>query len=735
MKFAYVLIFCVLSFNACLAEGGFDARSKGVPMLDELAGDWQNAADLASLPALNSPLGSAQAGRDAISLESVSFPPITMAGQTCSLLVDGQAPQLNKTRWYPYQVLRTATAKNLGLLTSVRLPCENRGALFQLVLTNQGEVTLSFELKLALTANSSRHSQWGWFIPRDSNPGLKGSTGTDGRLILIKDDSEQLANAFAFSEPPDELTNQGSGGTATWQVRLSPHASRTVEFALAVGESSPEVQTLAEDWATHFDADFALVKTDWQTRFDAMFTPHNQVFSGNLPILTTSDSKMRRMYYMSLISVLSVYRTVFAAAPRVYVSNSPEYNCIMMYFWDTSEWATPLAELDPLMLKKYLRDWLSKGIYNGYAEEYLNGTLQGPWYSANDLSVFRLLLAYLDVTRDQAFLKEEIRGKTVLEWMDSIATHWQQLVRPGRTLADYGEAQNLLECVPTYVNEVPSFNAANVWMMRRVAQIQQSQGNVARARELRDNADHLLTAVLALYEPGQGVWDSLHRDGQRVEMRHVFDFATIGLVLRDDLTPATRDAMTGFVERELITDHWMRAQSLSDPAASASDRPDHGPMGAFCAWPAETIEVLASFGEFSRALIFLDRCANVTYEGPFSQSRELLGRSKDAPVRIASRGLQDYNGSNGGAFAEAIICDFFGYQPDFLNPQLVPDKRARGFEGELSGIRNGAGLIDIQSTPQGLRVKHEKNADEIDINADGGNSGMCAADRPLSVSN
>ena len=58
--------------------------------------------------------------------------------------------------------------------------------------------------------------------------------------------------------------------------------------------------------------------------------------------------------------------------------------------------------------------------------------------------------------------------------------------------------------------------------------------------------------------------------------------------------------MTDFVERELLTDHWMRAQSLSDPAAAKSDRPDHGPMGAFCAWPGETIATFCEFGEFDQ---------------------------------------------------------------------------------------------------------------------------------------
>jgi len=361
--------------------------------------------------------------------------------------------------------------------------------------------------------------------------------------------------------------------------------------------------------------------------------------------------------------------------------------------------------LDPAMLKQYLCGWLERGIYKGYSEEFLTGTMKGTWYSANDYSIFILLDSYLNVTGDRGFLSEKINGRTVLEHMDSIATNWKKLVRPGRTLADYGGAQNLLECVPTYIHEVPSFNAADVWMMRRTAQIQESEGNAARAEQLRADAEKLLPAVLALYEPGQGVWDSLRSDGTRVQMRHVFDFVSIGLTIKKDISAKMRGEMTDFVERELFTDHWMRAQSLSDPASAKSDRPDHGPMGAFCAWPAETMATMCEFGEYDKALDFLHRCAAVTKEGPFSQSRELLGTTRDAPVRIASRGNQTFNASNGGSFAETIIREFFGYQPDFMGGNVIPDSNPRGFPGQLLNVRQGNHLFNISSTSQGIQVE------------------------------
>ena len=638
---------------------------------------------------------------DALGIGNLSFPPITMTGDTGSLLIDGQAPTLEQTRWFAYQVLRRASAGSLGIETAVRMPYDKRGLLFHIVLTNHGADTRTFELKINLSAATSRHEHWGWGVPRPKDAAARFSVTAQGnhRLLLFIDSQDKLANCFSFEQKPDELSDQEH--IALWRLAVKPGASASINYALAVGEDDIAIEALAAEWANHFDASFDRVTPDWQERFDAMFTPNNRYFSGNLPTLVTPDEELRRMYYMSAVSLLSVLRTGFPVAPRVYVSNTPESNCTMMYFWDTREWATVFALLDPATLKNCLRSWLAKGIYNGYAEEYLTGTLLGPWYSANDYSVFILLNDYLNVTGDRAFLSEKIGGKTVLEHMDAIATHWESLVKPGQTLADYGGKANLLECVPTYINEVASFNSANVWMMRRVAEIEEAEGNTVRAAELRAKASQLLPAVLALYEPGQGVWDALHDDGSRVQVRHVFDFATIGLTIPNDLTPKMRDEMTAFVERELLTDHWMRAQSLSDIAAAVSNRPDHGPMGAFCAWPGETAAAFCEFGEFDKALDVFHRCVGVTYEGPFSQSRELSSREPDAMARITSRGgspnsHQTYNASNGGSFAETVIRGLFGYQPDFFRSGLPADNRPHDFHGQLLNVLLDGRLVNLQ---------------------------------------
>src|ERR1035437_1197801 len=131
--------------------------SKAVPSLDELAGQWQNASSLRSLPALSSGHGSAQAARGVLSLENVSFPPITMAGDTGALLIEGQMPKLEQTRWFPYQVVRRGRAGDIAVETAVRMPYAESGFLFHIVLTNNSAVRRNLQVTIVLSANIARH--------------------------------------------------------------------------------------------------------------------------------------------------------------------------------------------------------------------------------------------------------------------------------------------------------------------------------------------------------------------------------------------------------------------------------------------------------------------------------------------------------------------------------------------------------------------------------------------------
>jgi len=319
---------------------------------------------------------------------------------------------------------------------------------------------------------------------------------------------------------------------------------------------------------------------------------------------------------------------------------------------------------------------------------------------------------YVAVTGDEAFLDETVGNSTVLEHLDTLATNWQKLQRDKSVmLADYGDNQNLLECAPAYVHRVPSFNAANVWMMRTVADIYEERGNSARAEELRQWAEQISSAVLDLYVSGDGVWYALHRDGKRVELRHCYDFVCVGSFMADDLTPKMKHEMVEFVSRELWTDHWLRAMSLEDEAAKLSDRPDHGPMGAYDAWPALTARTMCLLDDWKPAVQFLRSTQAVLYEGVYGQSREFYGdhrTDRDAPVRIAMRQACMRESVGGGAFAEMIIGTLFGFAPGFNQDLTLYDASAdRGFQGKLLNVRYRDKLLDINCDTSGVNFHYQ----------------------------
>ena len=177
-------------------------------------------------------------------------------------------------------------------------------------------------------------------------------------------------------------------------------------------------------------------------------------------------------------------------------------------------------------------------------------------------------------------------------------------------------------------------------MMRSLASLYRQQGRTDKSEQIKDLANQVSEAVLATYKHGEGVWYALHRDGQRVELRHCYDFACIGEFMTEDLTGKMKEEMLAFVKNELLTESWMRAMSLKDRAAAISDRPDHGPMGAFDSWPAITAGAMCRLGAWGSGVDFLRSTQAALDEGVYAQAREFYGPDRaryTAPVRIAMR--------------------------------------------------------------------------------------------------
>ncbi|WP_133995703.1 glycosyl hydrolase family 95 catalytic domain-containing protein [Dinghuibacter silviterrae] len=685
-------------------------KGEDVPSLDELASDWMDVPTLRNFPSVMNFAGGLQTTENLTGFQNLTFPPYAEGGGMpyswgegfspdpkgrgeCTLRINGQPVNATGSRWLPYEVQRKTVVDSVGMQSFLRLPFEQMGVLQKLILDNRSSGRRSLVISLHCHGRVRRYANEEWRTWGNTRP----------------DETEPLSGAvtrFAFSTRPSEIHQ----GEVTWNVVLAPGEKKIIEWVCAVGNDTGKVSSLADKWASSFGHQFDAAKIQWEQRWQGSFTPGNRFFSGHFPVLVTSDPKIRRVYYMGALTPLLLCRTTLPLNRRCFVTAGPRWANTLMYFWDTEMWANTWAMLDPETMKAHLEKWLSTDIHHCYAVDCMSGGGAGPWYAANDWSVFRCVEAYIGVTGDSAFLHRRIGDKTVLEHLDSIATFYESRpLKKGDALADYGGPENLLECSPSYIEGVASLNAADVYMLRRTAHYYKISGNGVRAADLMAKAGRLLPAVLSLYDAGQGVWDALDSAGHKVPVRHCYDYIVTGQALENDLSSQTKTEMNRFVSTELRTRTWMRAMSLKDPAAAKSDRPDHGPMGSYDAWPPETMDVMCRFGDFDDAVAFLRATEAMTHQGPWAQAHEFLGpdsRGSDPVVRVASRGGQDANEGCGGSFAEVVIRSFFGFRADLSGdkPVLLDPGVPRGFEGVLKHVSWKKKMYTIVSDAKGLHI-------------------------------
>ncbi|HTQ12190.1 MAG TPA: hypothetical protein VMI31_19155 [Fimbriimonadaceae bacterium] len=643
-----------------------------VPSVDSLAGRWLSGDEIVNPPSVTSTLGTLGCTENLTGFHYCEFPPIAQGGEAAVLYVDGKPAQASRFRWLPYGALREGTtASGLKLASEIRLAAHTPRVLVRLRIENPTQAPISASLELQNPAGfRSCPGVWDW-----SNRGVDPSDGFDHRRP-----NGQGETIHDSKSGVDAVIS----GLRHETIELAPGRSQTFEIACSL-----DGRTLG------FEKEFDGAKRDWESRWRDAFTPGNRRYSGNFPTLVTRDEKLARVYYLALMTMLQMERTAFPHSPRCFVTVGPQYGTTLEYFWDTALFSTIYSLLDPASFRRNLDSWLSVDIHRHYAIDYLTGEGVGPWYAPNDFSVFTAFWNYGTTTGDSAFMNE-IRPRFV-DWAEA----WKKRVRPGETLADFGDNDNILECGPAYVNMIPSLNAAHVGIMRKAALLCPPE----QAASLRSDASRLAKAVLGQYVPGDGVWRTKHRDGKEVVCRHVYDYLTIGLSMTDDLSPQMKREMTGFVDRELLADGWIRAMSLSDEAAPISDRPDHGPKGSYCAWPALAALTMFEFGQPKDAESLVERCEGATWQGPFPQAFELLqvpGTNRWIP-RISLRGA-DYNETSGAAFAETVIHGLFGIEFNTRGEvRLSRPAEPRPVEAKLLNVRTKNGLRSFACDRRGVR--------------------------------
>jgi len=680
------------------------ADHPAIPPLDEMAGEWIAAAATANPPDVHNFHDMLLVSRDLTSFfcypeDCLWEETLRMGYPAVTLTLDGREFPAAEFRWYPYRALRrNPNCGGLVVESDTRMINEQRAVLVRVRVSNPGAEARQVELALA----------------------VPGQLQADGVSVLNTTQRIGFATAISPAQSPAAVTHDNGIIRWCWTPTIQPGGEQVLEFVAGDGHA-PEAQAVVgavSQWAHAFAAQFEAFKRCWEQRWTDAFTPGNPHFSGHLPVLTTANAALTRNYYMGVASLLAIERTQYPVHPRSFVSNG-ERPPGTHYVWDASLQDTVWALLEPAGMKATTRRWLVQNVRitqtieltatKGYDAAHYD-QMSGSGYAFNASQIFQLAFDYLRLTGDLAFLDETLEnGQTVLKRMDDIANDWKTMVLPDSPLENCGENVNLLECAPAYIHRVASVNAQNVLMMRQMALLYDLRNNPARAKDLRAGADQLVPAVMDLYKPGAGVWNGLHKDGRRVELRHCVDYIYVGNALADDLSPTMRREMTDFVKRELFTRDWMRAMSLKDAAAANSDRPDHGPMGAFDGWVPLTVSAMWRLGYPRDAFDFYCRTAVVTKEGPFTQAHEFYGpdcKKYDAPVRIAERQGCFRECIDGASFTDVVISTFFGFSPSPDGKIVLADSAvSRPFRGTLDGLRYGKRLYHLTAGESGIQIK------------------------------
>jgi hypothetical protein len=641
-----------------------------IPRVDDLKSSpmTRRFGDPYNPPALTNFLGCVQAEIDVSGVRCLNFPPfatsVTLTGAFVLENRHFQALGVPVTlTWYPDRILREAQFGDLQLQSTTVLAVDEMAVIVRVAVTNRGTATVETTTGLNIQGCLARNNKpWNSPLPTHELANLAQTDPTRSCVVFTTQDGEAVG--VQGVRPQADIVRETG---FRYDLRLAPGETWQLTYAYTIGENLEQAISLFDRIIDSADAEIDRVTANWNDELEAVFTPDNDRFSGHLPRLETSDQAIRKLYWMGALGVIYFKRdSPYSVMGRTYDTLLPRYWQSVTFLWDYFLSSSVHAQLDPTVMKKYLEHWIRADLYKHFGTEYLTGGTVGYWYSVNDYAMTTMIRDYVRWTGDVAWLEHVIEGtdRRVIDFLVDYAEHWKGL-RGAHGLADYGNINNLLECVSTYIHEVASLNAANVHNMRVAAELLELLGDVQESSVLRKDADALVRDLMSLYVPQRGFWRTRFPDGQTHEVRHCYDLLTILNTIPADLTSEQKQEMVEFFSRELQSETWMHALSPEDDNVLFDVRPDHQWTGAYPAWPPETARGLFRIGAAELAIPWLRGLAQTANQGPYGQAhfaddvveREDGGAMKSHPEMPC---ITDWACSSSGSFVNVVIEGIFG---------------------------------------------------------------------------
>jgi hypothetical protein len=630
--------------------------------LEELASDWLAPLreDTFSLPAITNFQGVVQAAWGAAGVQNWICAPTGISTPTGLLFYrDGERirryPRRAEYRWKAHEIERRAG----GVRSTLRMPA-GRSAVIERLRFERG---MTIYLVFGGLPRVWRFTDY-WNLPPEDVPQLNvrrtdrgfvlDDTKTFGVAEFVVPGKRQVfADLLSWldGEPPCE---RGKIGVARLEVRNGDEVSWYGVQGCEEG-GSPDGGEDSLDAAQAWESG----AEQWKRVWEAAFTPGNGEFSGHLPHF---DGELARLYYMGVLSLLMTRRNIPRPTPRssiatggqciwseprepperAYVWGGPEGAPTTSFLWELEFQAPLLARLDPAVLRAQLEALMRVDLHRHWGIETISGAGAGMGYGVNPGAFLSCVADYVRVTGDREWARRHI------DYLRSCAR---------AELTDYGDCQNILECVSTYEHKVAAFNALAVRGLRFLAEL-------TGERTYAQQAERLAAAVLKLYAGGPFACEQ--PDGTRRVVRTILDFVYVGRCMTEDIPEDVRRGMVEFFRQELQTADWLYALSPQDPDALTRNLPafqtfraDHQATGSYDGWPARAASVLLRFGYREEALAWLRRIQELTREGPFGQAHfihpEGSAEAGNSSFPSRTRKASFYNGN---CYFESAGCGF-----------------------------------------------------------------------------
>jgi len=134
-----------------------------IPELDDVAGEWMAAADLAHLPSLRNQWGQGHVNHDLSSLSWLAAPPYSFGYHTGVLRLDGVTLPAQRFRWHPWGVRREHATDAVRVHTDTRMVLAQDLLLWRIDVTNNTEHAVDHVLSQDLFAMVAHtETGWGW---------------------------------------------------------------------------------------------------------------------------------------------------------------------------------------------------------------------------------------------------------------------------------------------------------------------------------------------------------------------------------------------------------------------------------------------------------------------------------------------------------------------------------------------------------------------------------------------